>query len=61
MAGAGSPRCSDDGAMQMDYTEQLLNALPAGSAVRIIDGAGHFLQVDRPAEVAAAILDHVGN
>lgn len=52
---------TDDGAMQVGYTEQLLNALPAGSAVRIIDGAGHFLQVDRPAEVAAAILDHVGN
>lgn len=52
---------TDDGAMQVGYTEQLMHALPAGSAVRIIDGAGHFLQVDRPAEVAAAILDHVGN
>ncbi|WP_409431674.1 alpha/beta fold hydrolase [Mycobacterium sp. SMC-16] len=51
---------TEDGAMQVGYTEQLLNALPAGSAVRIIDGAGHFLQVDRPAEVAAAILDHAG-
>lgn len=49
-----------DGAMQVGYTEQLLHALPTGSVVRIIDGAGHFLQVDRPAEVAAAILDHVG-
>jgi pimeloyl-ACP methyl ester carboxylesterase len=47
--------------MQVGYTEQLLNALPTGSVVRTIDGAGHFLQVDRPAEVAAAILDHVGN
>lgn len=50
-----------DGAMQVGYTEQLLHALPTGSVVRTIDGAGHFLQVDRPAEVAAAILDHVGN
>lgn len=49
-----------DGAMQVGYTEQLLHALPTGSVVRTIDGAGHFLQVDRPAEVAAAILDHVG-
>ncbi|MCX8563686.1 alpha/beta hydrolase [Mycolicibacterium mucogenicum] len=52
---------TDDGAMQVGYTEQLLNALPAGSVVQTIDGAGHFLQVDRPAEVAAAILDYVGN
>ena len=50
-----------DGAMQVGYTEQLLGALPAGSVVQTIDGAGHFLQVDRPAEVAAAILDYVGN
>lgn len=52
---------TQDGAMQVGYTEQLLNALPAGSVVQTIDGAGHFLQVDRPAEVAAAILDYVGN
>ncbi|WP_285034566.1 alpha/beta hydrolase [Mycolicibacterium sp. lyk4-40-TYG-92] len=52
---------TDDGAMQVGYTEQLLNTLPAGSVVQTIDGAGHFLQVDRPAEVAAAILDYVGN
>lgn len=51
---------SDDGAMQVGYTEQLSRALPAGSVVQTIDGAGHFLQVDRPAEVAAAILDYVG-
>ena len=60
-AGAGSPRCSDDGAMQVGYTEQLLTALPVGSVVRTIAGAGHFLQVDRPAEVAAAIRDYVEN
>ncbi|GAA2400056.1 alpha/beta fold hydrolase [Mycolicibacterium llatzerense] len=52
---------TQDGAMQVGYTEQLLNALPAGSVVQTIDGAGHFLQVDRPAEVAAAIVDYVGN
>ncbi|MUL77574.1 alpha/beta fold hydrolase [Mycolicibacterium sp. CBMA 226] len=50
-----------DGAMQVGYAEQLLSALPAGSLVQTIDGAGHFLQVDKPAEVAAAILDYVGN
>ena len=52
---------TDDGAMQVGYTEQLLHALPAGSAVQTIDGAGHFLQIDRPNEVAVAILDYVEN
>ena len=49
-----------DGAMQVGYTEQLADALPSGSSVRIIRDAGHFLQLDRPAEVAAAILDYLG-
>ncbi len=52
---------TQDGAMQVGYTEQLSNALPAGSVVQTIDGAGHFLQVDRPAEVAAAILGYLGS
>ena len=46
--------------MQVGYTEQLLQALPAGSVVQTIDGAGHFLQVDRPDAVAAAILAYAG-
>lgn len=50
----------EDGAMQVGYTEQLLTALPAESVVQTIAGAGHFLQIDRPAEVAAAILNYVG-
>ncbi|MGH3581449.1 MAG: alpha/beta fold hydrolase, partial [Mycobacterium sp.] len=49
-----------DGAMQVGYVEQALDFLPAGSTVQIIAGAGHFLQVDQPDAVAAAILDHLG-
>ena len=49
-----------DGAMQVGYLEQALDFLPAGSTVQIIAGAGHFLQVDQPDAVTAAILDHLG-
>lgn len=52
---------TDDGAMQVGYTEQLADALLPGSRVQTIAAAGHFLQVDRPAEVAAAILDYAGD
>jgi pimeloyl-ACP methyl ester carboxylesterase len=50
----------EDGAMLVGYTEQLMDVLPAGSVVRTVSGAGHFLQIDRPAEVAEAILDYIG-
>lgn len=48
-----------DGAMQIGYTERLLDALPAGSRQQPIAGAGHFSQVDQPEAVAAAILDYL--
>jgi pimeloyl-ACP methyl ester carboxylesterase len=34
--------------------------LPEGSRVEIVDGAGHFMQLDRPDVVAGHILDFVG-
>lgn len=49
-----------DGAMQVGYTEQLEDMLPPGSVVQTVPGAGHFLQVDRPDAVAAAILRYLG-
>jgi pimeloyl-ACP methyl ester carboxylesterase len=36
-----------------------MNFLPPGSKVKIIEGAGHFLQVDRPEAVCAAIVGHL--
>lgn len=48
-----------DGAMQVGYTEQLHGLLPPGSRVETISGAGHFLQVDQPEPVAAAIVDYL--
>jgi len=49
-----------DGAMQVGYTEQLQDLLPSGSRVETISGAGHFLQVDQPDAVVAAILNYLG-
>ena len=48
-----------DGAMQVGYLDGLIDALPRGSQVRIINGAGHFLQIDQPAAVSAAILGYL--
>lgn len=48
-----------DGAMQVGYTEQLPDLLPSGSRVETISGAGHFLQVDQPEAVFAAIRDYL--
>ncbi|MEZ0054408.1 pimeloyl-ACP methyl ester carboxylesterase [Mycobacterium sp. MAA66] len=48
-----------DGAMQVGYTEQLLDVLPSGSVVQTIAGAGHFVQVDQAAAVGDAILRYV--
>ena len=35
--------------------------LPAGSAAHVIDGGGHFLQLDQPAATAERILDFIGS
>jgi pimeloyl-ACP methyl ester carboxylesterase len=33
--------------------------LPPGSRVHIVDGAGHFLHLERPAEIATQVLDWI--
>jgi pimeloyl-ACP methyl ester carboxylesterase len=47
-----------DGAVQVGYLNGAIDSLPPGSRVKTIAGAGHFLQVDQPAAVCAAILDY---
>jgi pimeloyl-ACP methyl ester carboxylesterase len=34
--------------------------LPAGSQVHVVAGAGHFVQLERPGDVAARVLDFLG-
>ncbi|BBY98181.1 alpha/beta fold hydrolase [Mycolicibacterium fallax] len=48
-----------DGAMQVGYAEHLLADLPDGSAVRVLPDAGHFLTLDAPDAVCAAVLEHL--
>ncbi|OBJ80139.1 alpha/beta hydrolase [Mycobacterium gordonae] len=46
-----------DGAVQVEYLAGVIDSLPPGSRVRTVAGAGHFLQIDQPAAVCAAILE----
>lgn len=48
-----------DGAIQLGYLDGVIDALPPGSRVRTIPGAGHFLQIDQPVAVADAILEYL--
>lgn len=48
-----------DGAIQLGYLDGVIDALPPGSRVRRIPGAGHFLQVDQPEAVSRAILEYL--
>ena len=50
---------ADDGCMGVEITDRaaLDGLLPDGSEVRIVPASGHFLQLERPAEVNALILE----
>ena len=50
----------DDGCVLSDWTDAARRALPGHFRAETVTGAGHFLQVERPDEVAALILDFVG-
>jgi pimeloyl-ACP methyl ester carboxylesterase len=51
---------TDDGCASPDYARWVEPVLPEGSHVEIVNGAGHFMQLDRPDMVAGHILDFVG-
>ena len=49
----------DDGCVGVAAADGAETQLPAGSQVRIVDGAGHFLHVEKPAEVNRLVVDWV--
>jgi pimeloyl-ACP methyl ester carboxylesterase len=50
----------DDGCVGAEWATDVLAHLPAaGSRVEIVDGAGHFLQVEQPDVVNRLILEHL--
>jgi pimeloyl-ACP methyl ester carboxylesterase len=52
---------ADDGCVGADVAAGAAAYLPAeGSRVEIVEGAGHFLHVERPEDVARLVVDFVG-
>ncbi len=49
-----------DGCMGVDIAEAARATVPEHVRIEIIDGAGHFLQVEQPAEVDRLVLEHLG-
>jgi len=39
------------------YADKFARAIPANTEIRIIPGAGHLAELDKPDETAAAILE----
>lgn len=48
---------AEDGCMTAQFAPFVRDALPPGGDVAVIDGAGHFLQLDRPDEVGRRIVE----
>ncbi|MBJ7337778.1 alpha/beta fold hydrolase [Mycolicibacterium sp.] len=51
---------ADDGCASADYATWVEPALPPGSRAEIVEHAGHFMQLDRPADVARLITEYIG-
>ena len=48
---------AEDGCMTAQFTPFVRDALPMGSDAVVVEGAGHFLQLDRPDEVGRRIVE----
>jgi pimeloyl-ACP methyl ester carboxylesterase len=53
-------RGAEDRVMPQSYVERFAKLLGGPSEIKLIPGAGHLAELDRPEEVAAAILAWVG-
>jgi pimeloyl-ACP methyl ester carboxylesterase len=47
---------ADDGCIGADVVELARPFFPTGAEIRILEGAGHFLQLERPTEFNSAVL-----
>lgn len=52
---------ADDGCLDARWAARAGEQLPAGSRVVVVEGAGHFLQLEQPEVVNAHVLDFVGS
>jgi pimeloyl-ACP methyl ester carboxylesterase len=50
----------DDGCIGADVVDAARSCFPAGTQIEIIDGAGHFVQLEAPERVAALVLGFAG-
>jgi pimeloyl-ACP methyl ester carboxylesterase len=50
---------ADDGCVGSELATELEPAYEAGVQVHIVQGAGHFLHIERPAEINALLLQHL--
>ena len=49
----------DDGAIGVEVAESAAATMPDHVRVEVVDGAGHFLHLERPTQVHRLILEHV--